>query len=59
MPAATEFLTIDEVAQALGVCTRTVRRWIKSGRLVAHRIRRIVLIARADFDAFLRQHRDA
>jgi excisionase family DNA binding protein len=59
MPATTEFLTIDEVAQALGVSTRTVRRWIKSGQLVAHRMRRMVRIAPADFDAFLRQHRDA
>ena len=59
MPATPEFLTIDKVAQVLGVSTRTVRRWIKSGQLVAHRFPRLVRIDPADFDAFLRQHRDA
>jgi excisionase family DNA binding protein len=56
MPATPEFLTIDDVARALGVSTRTVRRWIQSGQLVAHRIRRVVRIAPADLDAFLRGH---
>ena len=59
MPATTEFLTIVEVAQLMAVNPRTVRRWIKSGRLVAHRARRVVRIARADLDAFLSEHRDA
>jgi excisionase family DNA binding protein len=59
MPAMTRFLTIEEVAERLGVSTRTVRRWIQSGQLVAHRVRQVVRIAPADFDAFLRQHRDA
>jgi hypothetical protein len=31
-----KFFTILEVAQSLGVCTRTVRRWIDIGELVAH-----------------------
>jgi excisionase family DNA binding protein len=59
MPAMTKFLTIREVAQLMAVNPRTVRRWIKSGLLVAHRARGVVRIARADFDAFLCQHRDA
>jgi excisionase family DNA binding protein len=59
MPVTKEFLTIDAVAQALSVSTRTVRRWIKSRQLVAHRVHRVVRIDPADFDAFLRQHRDA
>ena len=57
MPAMPNFLTIGEVAQLLGVCTRTVSRWIISGRLVAHRAGGVVRIARADFESFLRQHR--
>jgi excisionase family DNA binding protein len=59
MPAIAEFLTIDEVAQPMAVNPRTVGRWIKSGRLVVHRVRGVVRIARADFDAFLCQHREA
>jgi excisionase family DNA binding protein len=31
-------LTIAEVAQATGVCPRTIRRWIADGALRAHRI---------------------
>jgi excisionase family DNA binding protein len=59
MAAAAKFLTIDEVAELLDVTPRTVRRWIESGQLVTHRVRRVVRIAPADFDTFLRQHRDA
>ena len=36
---------IPEVAERLHVATRTVRRWIKSGDLVAHRFGGVVRIA--------------
>src|SRR5262245_40059735 len=31
-------LTVEEAARALRVSSKTVRRWISAGRLVAHRI---------------------
>ena len=34
---ALKFFTIHEVAEMLGVCAPTVRRWIDSGELVSHR----------------------
>lgn len=36
--AGTELLTITETAQRLSVSTKTVRRWIKGGRLRAVRL---------------------
>ncbi|WP_437656732.1 tyrosine-type recombinase/integrase [Sorangium sp. So ce1182] len=38
MQRGAEFLTVEEVARVLRVATKTVRRWINAGRLVAHRI---------------------
>jgi excisionase family DNA binding protein len=50
---AQKFFTIDQVADALSVSTRTVRRWIKDGDLVAHRFGVAVRIAANDFAAFV------
>ena len=52
------FFSISEVAELVGVVTRTVRRWIKDKLLVAHRIGRVLRIADADLRAFLATHRD-
>ena len=52
------FLCIAEAAELLRVSTRTVRRWIAEGVLVAHRINGLVRISEADFQAFLAAHRD-
>jgi excisionase family DNA binding protein len=41
-----EFLTIAEVAERLKVDERTVRRWIKSGQLKAHKIGGCVRISK-------------
>ena len=49
--------TIAEVAERLRVSTRTVRRWIEAGDLVAHRFGGIVRIAETDLRAFLALHR--
>jgi excisionase family DNA binding protein len=53
----TKFYTIAEIAEFMGNHERTVRRWIKRGWLVAHRINRLVRISEADFLAFLAAHR--
>lgn len=45
--ATTSYLTIDEVATALRVSTRTVRRLIASGRMTCMRVGRSVRIPRS------------
>jgi excisionase family DNA binding protein len=52
------FFTIQAVADFLEVSTRTVRRWIEKGLLVAHRFNGVLRISEADFLAFLAAHRD-
>jgi excisionase family DNA binding protein len=52
------FFTIIDVANFLDISARTVRRWIKSKLLVAHRINGVVRISEADFQAFMSAHRD-
>jgi excisionase family DNA binding protein len=52
------FYSISEVAELVGVVTRTVRRWIDDKLLVAHRIGRVLRIAEADLQAFFAAHRD-
>jgi excisionase family DNA binding protein len=56
--APTNFYTIEQIAECVGVCDRTVRRWIKKQRLVAHRFNGLVRISEADFQAFLAAYRD-
>lgn len=51
------FFTIAEVAEAVEVSVRTVRRWIKRGDLVGHHFGTAVRIAESDLNAFLAQHR--
>jgi excisionase family DNA binding protein len=51
------FFTITETAEMLRVCTRTVRRWIDRGELIAHRFGNAVRIAEPDLRAFLAVHR--
>jgi excisionase family DNA binding protein len=54
----TKFYTIEQIADCAEVSTRTVRRWIEKGWLVAHRINGLVRISEPDFLAFLAAHRD-
>lgn len=56
--ALTHFFTINQIADCLDVSSRTVRRWIKEGLLVAHRINGLVRISEADFQSFLAAFRD-
>jgi excisionase family DNA binding protein len=53
-----KFFTIADVAEIVEVATRTVRRWIRSGDLVAHRFRGVLRISERDLRSFLAVHRD-
>ena len=55
----TKFYTVHQVAGALGVSTRSVRRWIKQKKLVAHHFGTAVRIADTDLVAFIAEHRHA
>jgi excisionase family DNA binding protein len=56
-PAYLKLYTIKQVAESVEASTRTVRRWIKEGLLVAHRVNGVVRISEADFQKFLADHR--
>lgn len=49
------FYTIRNIAQALGVCTKTIRNWIDRRELRAYRAGRQIRISEADFQSFLDQ----
>lgn len=53
------FSTIQQIADRTEASTRTVRRWIKSKLLIAHKIGGLVRISEADFQVFLTAHRDS
>jgi excisionase family DNA binding protein len=56
-PNSPKFYTIEQIAESLDASTRSVRRWIANGLLIAHRINGLVRISEADFQAFLVAHR--
>ena len=56
-PKAPRFYTIEQIAESLDASTRSVRRWIANGLLIAHRINGLVRISEGDFQAFLAAHR--
>src|SRR6266446_4804949 len=49
---STQLYTADEVAGLLNLHVKTIRRYVRDGRLKAHRIGKEYRIARADLDAF-------
>ncbi len=51
--AKSKLLTIKQVAERCSVSDRTVRRWIKSGQLIAHKIGRMNRVAETDLAIFL------
>jgi excisionase family DNA binding protein len=51
------FFKPNDIANTLDVSPRTVRRWIKSGKLKAHRFGGAVRISAADFNEFAEAHR--
>ena len=55
--SALRFLAVCDIAEYLGVSTRTVRRWIKSKMLVAHKFGGVLRIAEDDLRVFLARYR--
>jgi excisionase family DNA binding protein len=55
----TKFYTIEQIAECVEASTRTARRWIKQGLLVAYRMNGLLRVSAADFQKFLDDHRDA
>ena len=53
------FYTVSEVATLLAVSTRTIRRWIATGELLAHKFGRQVRISETDLRVFLERRRAA
>jgi excisionase family DNA binding protein len=54
--APPHFYSIKEVADFLGVSTRTIQRWMDSGELRAHRLGGIVRISHDDLQDFIARH---
>jgi len=48
-----DFYTVEMVAEILNVCSRTVRRHIKSGALTVYRFGRVVRVADSDLHDFI------
>ena len=54
----TRFYTVSQVANLLAVSTRSVRRWIAAGELLAHKFGRQVRISEIDLRAFVDRRRE-
>jgi excisionase family DNA binding protein len=52
-----EWLTVEEIANDLGISIETVRNWIRRKRLVAYRVGRDYRIKQVDYERFLEQRR--
>lgn len=48
-----KYITVFEIAQELELCTATVYRWIKSGKLPAYKLSKVYLIEKKDFEKLL------
>jgi len=55
----TRFYTVAEVADLLSVSTRSVRRWMERGDLLAHGFGRQIRISDLDLRAFLASRRSS
>jgi excisionase family DNA binding protein len=51
------FYTVAQVADLLAVSTRSVRRWIARGELLAHKFGRQIRISELDLRAFVEWRR--
>jgi excisionase family DNA binding protein len=52
-----KMLSVEEIADELGVNPETVRIWIRSGELVAYNIGKGYRISRADLEDFIKRRR--
>jgi excisionase family DNA binding protein len=50
-------VSVQAAAEHLGVCTKSIRRWIKSGHLRAHRAGRQLRIFEDDLLRFVQSNR--
>ena len=53
LAAEERFLSLEDVAERLQVSDRTVRRWVKDGKLAAYKPGREWRIRPSDFEEFL------
>jgi excisionase family DNA binding protein len=56
-PHAKRFLSVNDVAEELGVSTKHVRRMIARGDLRIYRFGKVIRIARDDLDRDVDRHR--
>ena len=56
-PKHAPMLTVDAIAEHLDVSTKSVRRWVASGALVAHRMGRLMRVSPDDLRSFLNKQR--
>ena len=59
MDSSIRLLTISDIAERLQVSTKTIRRWIKKGDLIAHQLGSQWRISKVDMELFLRTRRGA
>ena len=57
MKQLARFYTIAQVAELLAISERSVRRWIATGELVAHKFGRGVRISETELKTFLALHK--
>ena len=55
-PIDTQFITIAEAAELLGVSQRTLYRWMRRGYLRCFRVGNITRIQRKDLQAFIEEY---
>ena len=48
-----EFLSIKEIADAIGVTRQTILTWVNIGKIPANKVARTYFISRTDFQRFL------
>lgn len=46
-------LTVDDVADQIGICKRTVYEWVADGRLPHFRLGRVLRFRQPDIDSFI------
>ena len=54
---STQWLTVEDIANELGVKIDTVRSWIREKKLTAYRVGRDYRIKQVDYDKFLRERK--